>query len=256
MGGSLWYQGLTAQITVTNTGTAALNSWSLTFTTTHRLNGVPWGASLTQVAQAGGLLRSTLTGKDWGATLSAGASMTVGFNASQGLVLGNSGSLTGPGLLSTSASQLAAAAGGNPSYQSGNGSANVLKAGASADLLTGLAGNDVFQLSSLRMSLLGAMDRITDFSVGVDKLDGPTAVAAAQVARLGTVTALSDADLATVLTPSRFLANKAATFTLGSGPTTRTFVALNDGAAGFQAANDALVELTGYAGDLRGLAVV
>lgn len=256
VGGSLWYQGLTAQITVTNTGTAALNSWSLTFTTTHRLNGVPWGASLTQVAQAGGLLRSTLTGKDWGATLAAGASVTVGFNASQGLVLGNSGSLSGPGLLSTSASQLAAAAGGNPSYQSGNGSANVLKAGASADLLTGLAGNDVFQLSSLRMSLLGAMDRITDFSVSVDKLDGPTAVAAAQVARLGTVTALSDADLATVLTPSRFLANKAATFTLGSGPTTRTFVALNDGAAGFQAANDALVELTGYAGDLRGLAVV
>jgi hypothetical protein len=76
------------------------------------------------------------------------------------------------------------------------------------------------------------------------------------VARLGTVTALSEAALATLLTPSRFLANKAATFTFGSGPTTRTIVALNDGTAGFQAANDALVELTGYSGDLRGLAVV
>ena len=256
VGGSLWFQGFTAQITLTNTGTAALNSWSFTFTTTHRLNGIPWGASLTQVDQAGGLLRSTLTGKDWGATIGAGASVTVGFNASQGLVLGNSGSLTGPALLSTSATQLAAAAGGNPTYQTGNGSANVLKAGANADLLTGLAGNDVFQLSSLRLSLLGSMDRITDFSVGVDKLDGPTAVAAAQVARLGAVTALSEAALATLLTTQSFLPNKAATFTLGSGPTTRSFVALNDGTAGFQAANDGVVELTGYSGDLRGLGVV
>jgi hypothetical protein len=151
---------------------------------------------------------------------------------------------------------LAAAAGGNPTYQTGNGSANVLKAGANADLLTGLAGNDVFQLSSLRLSLLGSMDRITDFSVGVDKLDGPTAVAAAQVARLGAVTALSEAALATLLTTQSFLPNKAATFTLGSGPTTRSFVALNDGTAGFQAANDGVVELTGYSGDLRGLGVV
>ena len=163
----------------------------------------------------------------------------MGFNANQGLGLGDTGSLTGPGLFATSALQLAAG-GGNPAYQTGNGSANVLKAGASADLLTGLAGRDVFQLSSLRLSPLVAMDRVTDFSVGVDSLDGPTAVAAAQVARLGAVAAL----------------NEAATFTLGFGPTTRSFVALNDGTAGFQAANDGVIEITGYSGDLRGLGVV
>jgi hypothetical protein len=33
-------------------------------------------------------------------------------------------------------------------------------------------------------------------------------------------------------------------------------VALNDGVAGFQAASDALLEITGYGGDLRGLAVI
>ncbi|MEY4746426.1 MAG: hypothetical protein RLZZ442_1018, partial [Cyanobacteriota bacterium] len=38
--------------------------------------------------------------------------------------------------------------------------------------------------------------------------------------------------------------------------TTRTFVALNDAVAGFQATGDALIEITGYAGDLRGLAVI
>lgn len=253
--GSLWWHGLTAQITVTNTGPSALNSWSLSFDTTHLLSGVPWGASVSQVNLGGGRYRSTLTGKDWGASLAAGASVSVGFNASQGLALGDTGSLTGPGLFSTSTPQLAAG-GGNPSYQSGDGGANLLKAGSGADLLTGLAGSDVFQLGSLAQSPLEAMDRISDFSVGVDRLDGPMAVAASQVARLGAVTALSQAGLASVLTTVRFLPNQAATFTLGSGPTTRTFVALNDGAAGFQAASDAVVELTGYSGDLRGLAVV
>jgi hypothetical protein len=32
-------------------------------------------------------------------------------------------------------------------------------------------------------------------------------------------------------------------------------VALNDGTAGFQAANDGVIEITGYSGDLRGLGV-
>lgn len=253
--GSLWYHGLTAQITVTNTGTTALSSWSLTFDTTHLLSGTPWGSSLSQVSLGGGLYRSTLSGKDWGAALAAGASVTVGFNASQGLSLGDAGTLTGHGLLSTSAAQLAASS-GNPRYQTGNAAANTFEAGAGADLLTGLAGNDVFRLGTLRQSLLGALDRITDFSVGSDSLDGPTAVAAAQVAKLGSVAALTEVGVASLLTTTTFLPHLAATFSLGSGPTTRTFVALNDGLAGFQAASDGVLEITGYSGDLRGLAVI
>lgn len=253
--GSVWYHGLTAQIKVTNTGTTALASWSLTFDTTHVLSGTPWGASLSQVNLGGGLYRSTLTGKDWGASLAAGASVTVGFNANQGLGLGDTGTLTGPALWSTSAAQLAATS-GNPSYQSGNGAANVLRTGVGADLLTGLAGDDVFRVSSLGQSLLGALDRITDFSVGGDSLDGPTPVAAAQVARLGAVSALTEGGVASLLTASTFLPNKAATFSLGSGATTRTFVALNDAVAGFQAASDAVLEITGFSGDLGRLAVI
>ena len=102
----------------------------------------------------------------------------------------------------------------------------------------------------------GALDRITDFSIGADSLDGPTAMAASQVARLGPVASLSAADVSTLLTPTSFLANQAATFTLGSGPATRTFLALNDALAGFQVASDGVVEITGYQGDLRALAVV
>ncbi len=253
--GSVWYHGLTAQITVTNTGTTALGSWSLTFDTTHVLSGAPWGATLSQVNLGGGLYRSTLSGKDWGANLAAGASVTVGFNANQGLGLGDTGTLTGPALFSTSAAQLAATS-GNPNYQSGDATANLLKSGPGADLLTGLAGADVFRLTSLGQSLLGGMDRLTDFNIGVDSLDGPTAVAAAQVAKLGSVAALNETGLASVLTTTSFLANQAATFSFGSGPTTRTFVALNDGVAGFQASTDALLEITGYGGDLRGLAVI
>ena len=114
----------------------------------------------------------------------------------------------------------------------------------------------MFLFTSLDQSLLGAFDRITDFSIGADSLDGPNAVAAAEVAKLGMAAAFSEAGLATVLTATSFLANKAATFTVGTGPTTRTFLALNNGTAGFQAQSDALLEITGYAGDLRGLAVI
>jgi hypothetical protein len=253
--GSVWYHGLTAQITVTNTGTTALGNWSLTFDTTHKLSGAPWGASLSQVNLGGGLYRSTLSGKDWAAGLAPGASVNVGFNASQGLSLGDAGTLTGPALFSTSAAQLAATT-GNPSYQTGDAAANLFKVGSGADLLTGSTGNDVFRVTSFGQSLLGALDRITDFSIGSDSLDGPNAVAASQVARLGSVAALNAAGVATLLTANTFQANQAATFSFGSGSTSRTFVALNDAVAGFQATGDALLEITGYSGDLRSLAVV
>jgi hypothetical protein len=255
VGGSLWYHGLTAQITVTNTGSTALSSWSLTFDTTHQLSGAPWGATLSQVNLGGGLYRSTLSGLDWGKSLAAGASVTVGFNATQGLGLGESGPLTGPGLFSTNAAQLAATT-GNPTYLTGDATGNLLNVGTGVDLVTGLGGNDTFRVSKLGHSLLGAMDRLTDFSIGADILDGPTAVAASQVAKLGAVASLNAADVSTLLTATTFLANQAATFSFGSGPTTRTFVALNDGQAGFQAGSDGVLEITGFSGDLRGLAVI
>jgi len=253
--GSVWYQGLTAQINVTNTGASALSTWSLSFDTTHRVSGTPWGCKVTQTNLGAGIYRTTLSGDGWAAGLAAGASVNVGFNATQGLSLGATGSLTGPGLFSTSSAQLAGTP-GNPSYITGNASSNVIKSGVGGDVLTGLTGADVFQVARSSFSLLASPDRLTDFAIGTDSLDGPYAVAAAQVANLGVVSSLTEAGVAAQLTGSTFLAQQAATFTMGVGPMARTFVAFNDGVAGFQAATDGVVEITGYTGDLTKLSVI
>jgi len=55
-----------------------------------------------------------------------------------------------------------------------------------------------------------------------------------------------------VLTDSAFVADGAATFGFGA----RTFLALNDGLAGFQEAADAVIEITGYSGSLADLAIL
>jgi len=253
--GSVWYQGLTAQITVTNTGASALSAWTLSFDTTHVLRGSPWGCTATQTNLGGGIYRTTLSGSGWGTSLAAGASLSVGFNATQGISLGDIGSLTGPALFSTSSAQLASTP-GNPSYISGNASSDLIKSDIGSDVLTGLGGADVFQVSRSSFSVLARADRITDFAIGTDSLDGPYAVAAAQVANLGAVSSLTEVGVAAQLTGSTFFAQQAATFTFGVGSTARTFVAFNDGVAGFQAATDGVVEITGYTGDLTKLSVI
>jgi hypothetical protein len=242
-------------MTVTNTGASALSGWSLSFDTTHVLSGSPWGCTATQTNLGGGVYRTTLSGTSWAASLAAGASVSVGFNATQGISLGETGSLTGPGLFSTSSAQFAGTP-GNPNYITGNASSNVLKSGVGGDVLTGLGAADVFKVSKSSFSLLASPDRITDFAIGIDSLDGPYAVAAAHVANLGAVSSFTEAGVAAQLTGATFLAQQAATFTTGVGAATRTFVAFNDGVAGFQAATDGVVEITGYSGDLRNLSVV
>ncbi|GGZ91690.1 PHB depolymerase family esterase [Streptomyces echinoruber] len=74
---STWNTGLTASITLTNTGTAPLADWSLTFT-------LPAGQTVTSgwnatYSQAGGAV--TARGVSYNATLAPGASTTFGFQA-------------------------------------------------------------------------------------------------------------------------------------------------------------------------------
>ncbi|MEA5411194.1 bluetail domain-containing putative surface protein, partial [Synechococcus sp. BA-120 BA3] len=144
-------------------------------------------------------------------------------------------------------------------FRTGNAAASTLASGPGADVLTGLGGADTFRLNNLRDSLLGAPDQITDLAIGSDRIDGPRAISAAALRELGAVASLTPNALAAVLTPASFAANGGATFTLaagGSGSGSRTFLALNDGTAGFQASSDAIVEITGYSGSLAALAVV
>ena len=130
----------------------------------------------------------------------------------------------------------------------GNAGNDVLEGGAGVDVLTGSSGSDRFVFSSLSDSLLlsgagSGRDQITDFEVGPggDSIDGPSAATAIY---LGLVTALTETAIASVLTPSSFVANGAATFAFGSS----FFVALNDSTAGFQASTDSIIDITGYTG--------
>jgi large repetitive protein len=139
---------------------------------------------------------------------------------------------------------------GADTLDGGNG-ADVLVGGGGGDVLTGGNGPDTFRYLTLGDSLLANFDRITDLQIGTDIIDGPTAVSAANVAELGTVTALTQAGIGAVLTNGSFGANRAATFSVGD----RTFLALNDGTAGFQSASDGVIEITGYSGSLADLAI-
>lgn len=99
VGGSRWWNGFTADLRITNTSGRDLASWSHSFSTPHRITGAPWGATLTSTDLGSGLTRYTLTGSGWAAALKAGASVSVGFSASQGVAIGNDGALTAEMLL-------------------------------------------------------------------------------------------------------------------------------------------------------------
>jgi len=102
--------------------------------------------------------------------------------------------------------------------------------GLKLDLLTGLGGADVFRIPSLSTSPLANPDWITDFAIGLDKLDGPVAVVSSQVANPETVKVLTEQAKAVELSAAMFLAQRAAM--------------------------DDLIEITGSSSDLRNLAVI
>ena len=143
---------------------------------------------------------------------------------------------------------------GNDVLIGGNGN-DTLIGGTGGDVLTGGEGIDTFRLA-LSDSLLANYDKITDFVIGTDRLDGPTSVTAANLRELGTVAALTQGGIAAVLTSNTFVRNGAATFSYIDGNATRTFLALNNGTAGFSQTTDAIIEITGYSGSPENLAVV
>ncbi len=99
-------------------------------------------------------------------------------------------------------------------------------------------------------------DRTLNLAIGTDAIDSTVAVTAGNLRELGTVSALTQAGVSAFLTTSDFVANGAATFTFGTGTGARTFLALNDGNAGFSGTADAVIEITGFSGALTSLAVV
>ena len=138
----------------------------------------------------------------------------------------------------------------------GDANNNTLLATISKDILTGGGGTDTFSFAALSRSTLANFDRITDFAIGTDRLDGPSSVLASRISRLGAVSSFDAGGIGKLLTTTSFAASRAATFTFADPAGTRTFIALNDGIAGFSASTDAIVEITGYTGSLNSLAVI
>jgi len=91
---SAWNTGLTANLTITNTSSSALNGWRLTFT-------LPSGQTITSgwnatYSPASGQV--TATNVSYNGALAAGGSTTIGFQATH---TGNSGAPTGYALNGT-----------------------------------------------------------------------------------------------------------------------------------------------------------
>jgi Ca2+-binding RTX toxin-like protein len=124
----------------------------------------------------------------------------------------------------------------------GNGLDNILIGGVGADTLTGGAGVDTFRLTSLTDSLAASMDTITDFVIGTDVLDAPTALARNRITAVDDPGAFSTATLELLLTPAVLLANRGALVTFG-GSTTEAYLVLNDAVAGYNPATDAVVRV-------------
>jgi len=137
---------------------------------------------------------------------------------------------------------------GNSGINSLSGSAgnDTLISGAGKDTLTGGLGADRFSYKTLTDSLLNNFDTITDFnaSVGNDLFLVTTARAGFSTA--GSVLTLNTVGISAQLTTTNFGANFAATFRFG----TRTFVAINNATAGFNANTDSIIEVTGLTGTL------
>jgi Ca2+-binding RTX toxin-like protein len=153
---------------------------------------------------------------------------------------------------------------GNDTLSGDNGN-DILNGGAGVDQLTGGLGGDIFTGGSEAdtfvftkgsESLLDNFDQITDLVIGTDLIDGFNTVTAANIAKVGAVSALTQAEITTKLTNSTFGVNGAAVFTLGTAANTRTFLALNDLNTGFSSNSDAIIEITGYSGALNSLAIV
>ena len=102
IGGDLWWNGFTAEITLSNRSDTPINDWSWSFISPHTISGEPWGASVATSELGDGSFEHTLSGSDWGQHINPGQSITVGFNGTQQIAIGNSGSLSAALLLRNS----------------------------------------------------------------------------------------------------------------------------------------------------------
>ncbi|MBJ7899453.1 MAG: hyalin, partial [Cyanobacteria bacterium RI_101] len=147
----------------------------------------------------------------------------------------------------------------------GNTGANILNGGAGADTLAGKDGNDTF-VFQFGQSTVTALDRISDFAIGADKIDlltqggaalnkpaGFTRAADSATTNINTIVTNVFADSNGATAGNQALGvNRAALVQAG----TSTYLIVNDGTSGFQSANDLVINLTGITGALPALGTI
>jgi Ca2+-binding RTX toxin-like protein len=130
----------------------------------------------------------------------------------------------------------------------GAGGDDIVTGLGGADRLTGGSGVDLFRFAPGDSSVNG-YDLITDLAIGEDRI--MVGGSASLVQGLGSIASLSREDLTKLLSTTTFVASSAASFSVGA----RSFLAINDGSAGFQGSMDTLIEITGYSGNLSALTI-
>jgi VCBS repeat-containing protein len=166
------------------------------------------------------------------------------------------GNLTGTG---NSGNNLIIGYGVGDNMINGGAGADTIDGGAGTDVISGGTGADIFTFV-FTQSTATATDRITDFEIGTDKLDifTPTGVAASPTSfsRAGddsTSINLSNLALGVYANADgagNGLAAGAAALVVSTGSIAGTYVVIDDGVAGFNAADDLVINITGYTGAL------
>jgi C1A family cysteine protease len=191
------------------------------------------------------------------ATITAPTGYTISGSASvTAMIADNDGTYGNDNLTGTNrANALAGLAGndtlaglsGNDTLDGGSGN-DILVGGRGKDVLIGGSEQDTHKYNALKESILSGFDVIKGYgdagTIG-DLIDAPTTVQAITLtASKGKATGLTEAAIQAVLTSAKFGANTAAAFkvTGQSG----TFIALNNGVAGFLAATDSIIQLANY----------
>lgn len=132
---------------------------------------------------------------------------------------------------------------------------DTITGGADGDILIGGLGNNIFRYPVLSDSLIADYDWISDLKIGFDQITAPTAIKAQEIIKLGTITSIKPFDISNTLNAGNYSPNKAAIFSYQNGDKLNTFLTINDSVAGFQPAKDAVIEITGYQGDLNSLSI-
>ncbi len=192
-------------------------------------------------------------------------------NNVENLLLTGTGNLNGTGnglnnqITGNSGNNNLNGAAGNDSLNGAAGN-DTLNGAAGRDTLTGGTGTDIF-IFRFGQSTSAALDRVTDFAIGTDKIDLLSQAGGAINAPLAFTRAANSTttNINTIVTNVFTDANGATAGNQALGinsavlvrdNSSSTYLIINDGTLGFQSANDLVINLTGLTGTLPALGTI